>query len=59
MFEGEDNQAHGSDLEAGKQRLSSNTKREATSDEVTELRKENIQLKHALADSVLKNRSPL
>ena len=42
-------------LEAGKQRLSGNTKREATSDEVTELRKENSQLKHALADSVLKN----
>ena len=42
-------------LEAGKQRLSGNTKREATSDEVSELRKENNQLKHALADTVLKN----
>ena len=42
-------------LEAGKQRLSGNTRREATSDEVTDLRKENSQLKHALADSVLKN----
>ena len=42
-------------LEAGKQRLSGNTRREATSDEVTDLGKENSQLKHALADSVLKN----
>ena len=42
-------------LEAGKQRLAGNTKREATSDEVTDLRKENSQLKHALADTVLKN----
>ena len=42
-------------LEAGKQRLSGNTKREATSDEVTDLRKENSQLKYALADTVLKN----
>ena len=42
-------------LEAGKQRLSGNTKREATSDEVVDLRKENSQLKHALADTVLKN----
>ena len=42
-------------LEAGKQRLAGNTKREATSDEVTDLRKENSQLKHVLADTVLKN----
>jgi len=42
-------------LEAGKQRLAGNTKREATSDEVTDLRKENSQLKHELADTVLKN----
>ena len=42
-------------LEAGKQRLSGDIKREATSDEVTQLRKENNQLKHALADVVLKN----
>ena len=42
-------------LEAGKQRLSGNTKREATSDEVGELRKENNQLKQVLADVVLKN----
>jgi transposase len=42
-------------LEAGKQRLSGNTKREATSDEVVTLRKENNQLKQVLADTVLKN----
>ena len=42
-------------LEAGKQRLSGNTQREATSDEVVELRKENNQLKQVLADKVLKN----
>ena len=41
-------------LEAGKQRLSGNTQREATSDEVVELRKENNQLKQVLADTVLK-----
>ena len=42
-------------LEAGKQRLSGNTRREATSDEVGELRKENNQLKQVLADTMLKN----
>jgi len=42
-------------LEAGKQRCSGNTQREATSDEVVELRKENNQLKQVLADTVLKN----
>ncbi len=42
-------------LEAGKQRLAGDIKREANSEEVTELRKENNQLKHALADVVLKN----
>jgi len=42
-------------LEAGKQRLSGNTRREATSDEVIDLRKENNQLKQVLADTVLKN----
>ena len=42
-------------LEAGKQRLSGNTQRQATSDEVVELRKENNQLKQVLADTVLKN----
>ncbi len=42
-------------LEAGKQRLSGNTVREATSTEVDELRRENDQLKRALADVFLKN----
>ena len=42
-------------LEAGKQRLAGDTKREATSDEVTGLRKENDQLKQLLAELMLKN----
>lgn len=42
-------------LEAGKQRLMGNTKREATSNEVTDLRKENDQLKRLVADLSLKN----
>jgi len=42
-------------LEARKQRLSGNTQRQATSDEVLELRQENNQLKQVLADTVLKN----
>lgn len=42
-------------LEAGKQRLNGNTFREATSLEVAELRKENAQLKTALAEVFLKN----
>lgn len=42
-------------LEAGKQRLSGNTVREATSPEVVDLRKENAQLKTALAEVFLKN----
>ena len=42
-------------LEAGKQRLSGNTKREATSPEVENLRKENTELKTALAEVFLKN----
>jgi len=41
--------------EAGKQRLAGDIKREANTEEVTQLRKENNQLKHALADVVLKN----
>jgi transposase len=41
-------------LEAGKKRLSGDTTREATSDEVTELRKENQKLKEAVADLVLR-----
>lgn len=43
-------------LEAGKKRLSGDTEREATSTEVTSLRKENDQLKAALAESILKTR---
>ncbi len=42
-------------LEAGKRRLSGNTKREATSSEVMELRKENSQLKYLVADPSLNN----
>src|SRR5210317_844835 len=37
-------------LEAGKRRLMGDTKREATSGEVTELRKENFHLKQLVAD---------
>jgi len=42
-------------LEAGKQRLSGDIKREATSNEVTGLKQENDQLKRLLADIMLKN----
>jgi transposase len=42
-------------LEAGKQRLAGDTKREANSREVTELRKENSQLKQLTAEILLKN----
>ncbi len=41
-------------LEAGKKRLSGDTTREATSDEVTELKKENQRLKVIVADLVLR-----
>lgn len=43
-------------LEAGKSRLQGDTKRQATSDEVEELRRENEQLKEVVAELVLKNR---
>lgn len=43
-------------LEAGKQRLVGNTKRQATSDEVVELRRENDQLKQLVAELALNNR---
>ena len=43
-------------LEAGKQRLKGDTMREANSDEVSELRKENEQLKQLVAELALKNR---
>jgi transposase len=43
-------------LEAGKKRLQGNTEREATSNDVTDLRKENEQLKALVAELSLKNR---
>ena len=43
-------------LEAGKKRLSSDVTREATSDEVKELRAESAALKEALAEQVMENR---
>ena len=43
-------------LEAGKKRLTGDTKREATSDEVKGLKRENDQLKQVVAELVLKNR---
>ena len=43
-------------LEAGKKLLAGNTKREATSSEVTDLRAENEQLKQSVAEILLKNR---
>jgi len=42
-------------LEAGKQRLAGDIKREANSTEVTDLKKENGQLKRLVADIMLKN----
>ena len=44
-------------LEAGKQRLAGNTKREADSQEVKEMRNENEQLKVVVAELTLKNRN--
>jgi transposase len=41
-------------LEAGKKRLSGDTTREATSDEVVALKKENQHLKEMVADLVLR-----
>lgn len=41
-------------LEAGKKRLQGDTTREATSDEVQELRKENTRLKEMVADLMLR-----
>jgi transposase len=43
-------------LEAGKRRLNGDTVREANSEEVTDLRKENGQLKQLVAELALKNR---
>ena len=42
-------------LEAGKRRLKGDTKREASSGEVSELRKENSQLKHLVAELSIEN----
>ena len=42
-------------LEAGKKRLAGDTTREATSDEVAELRKENQRLKELVADLMLRH----
>lgn len=41
-------------LEAGKKRLSGDVTREATSDEVSDLRKENLRLKEIVADLVVR-----
>lgn len=41
-------------MEAGKKRLNGDTERQATSDEVTELRKENQRLKEMVADLMLR-----
>jgi len=41
-------------LEAGKKRLSGDITREATSDEVSDLKKENASLKEMVADLVLR-----
>lgn len=43
-------------LEAGKRQLKGDTKREATSGEVVELRSENVELKQLVADLSLKIR---
>jgi transposase len=43
-------------LEAGKSRLQGDTLREANTNEVTEIRKENSQLKELVAELSLKNR---
>lgn len=43
-------------LEAGKARLAGDTKRQATSEDVSDLRAENEQLKQLVAELILKNR---
>jgi len=43
-------------MDAGKARLNGDTKREADSDEVAEMRKQNGELKEALAEEILRNR---
>lgn len=41
-------------MEAGKKRLNGDTERQATTDEVSELRKENLRLKEMVADLMLR-----
>ena len=43
-------------LEAGKKRLAGDTVREATSDEVKDLRRQNSELKYVVAEVTLENR---
>jgi transposase len=43
-------------LEAGKRQLSGDTRREANSDDVSELRQDNTQLKHLVAELSMENR---
>ncbi len=43
-------------LEAGKKRLSGDTARQATSNEVRHLKRENLDMKEVLADLLLENR---
>lgn len=43
-------------MEAGKKRLAGDIQREASSSEVKNLRRENSQLKEALAEEMLENR---
>ena len=43
-------------LEAGKKRLLGDTKREASTSEVADLRQENARLKELVAETVLENR---
>jgi transposase len=43
-------------LEAGKARLTGDSQRQATSSEVDDIRRENEQLKHVVAELFLKNR---
>ena len=43
-------------LEAGKERLAGNTKRQATREDVKQIRQENEQLKQLVAEMALKNR---
>ena len=43
-------------LEAGKRQLSGDTRREANTDDVSELRRDNSQLKHLVAELSMENR---